>query len=410
MKAILRAGETPAVKPRKGKSRFHKVNAWLHLWLGLVSGVIVFIVCITACIWAFNEEITRIIQPRMNVSRQDKPVLTPSQVQKAAQEVFPGQRVYYADYLQGRAISAGVGSSDHADHVVKLHPYTGELLLIEDAHWGASGFFSFVLQGHRFLWLPYQIGRPLVNYATLVFVLILITGLIWWYPRKWTRTKLKKSFTVRWRASFKRLNIDLHNVFGFYAFLIMLVMALTGVVWGLEWYNRGVYWITSGGKTLPAWIDATSDPMNAGIPQTPDEMMDEAWAKVVRAYPSAEGFYYRYPDTSDVTSVIRMIAYPSSTQFYNAHTFVFDRYTLAPLESDAVAQTGYAGASGAEQLRKMNFDLHVGSILGFPGKVLAFGCSLIGASLPLTGFLIWWGRRKKKKKKQATETRTAKGK
>jgi len=40
----------------------------------------------------------------------------------------------------------------------------------------------------------------------------------------------------------------------------------------------------------------------------------------------------------------------------------------------------------------------VGSILGLPGKVLAFFASLIGATLPVTGFIIWWGKGKKKKK------------
>ncbi|MEO7990252.1 MAG: PepSY-associated TM helix domain-containing protein [Chryseolinea sp.] len=32
-----------------------------------------------------------------------------------------------------------------------------------------------------------------------------------------------------------------------------------------------------------------------------------------------------------------------------------------------------------------------------PGKILAFFASLIAASLPVTGFYIWWGRRNKNK-------------
>ena len=39
----------------------------------------------------------------------------------------------------------------------------------------------------------------------------------------------------------------------------------------------------------------------------------------------------------------------------------------------------------------MNYDIHVGNILGFPGKVLAFFASLIAASLPITDFKLWWG-------------------
>jgi uncharacterized iron-regulated membrane protein len=46
----------------------------------------------------------------------------------------------------------------------------------------------------------------------------------------------------------------------------------------------------------------------------------------------------------------------------------------------------------------MNYDIHTGAIIGLPGKILAFFASLIAASLPVTGFMIWLGRRNKKKK------------
>jgi len=46
-----------------------------------------------------------------------------------------------------------------------------------------------------------------------------------------------------------------------------------------------------------------------------------------------------------------------------------------------------------EKFAAMSYDLHVGNVLGMPGKVLTFFISLISASLPITGFLIWWGRK-----------------
>ena len=46
----------------------------------------------------------------------------------------------------------------------------------------------------------------------------------------------------------------------------------------------------------------------------------------------------------------------------------------------------------------MNFDLHVGAWAGLPSKILTFFAGLICASLPVTGFVIWWGRRKKEGK------------
>jgi uncharacterized iron-regulated membrane protein len=53
--------------------------------------------------------------------------------------------------------------------------------------------------------------------------------------------------------------------------------------------------------------------------------------------------------------------------------------------------------NAGEILQEANYNIHVGAILGFPGKLLAFFASLVSASLPVTGFMIWWGRKKKKK-------------
>jgi uncharacterized iron-regulated membrane protein len=45
----------------------------------------------------------------------------------------------------------------------------------------------------------------------------------------------------------------------------------------------------------------------------------------------------------------------------------------------------------------MNYGIHTGQILNLPGKIIAFIASLIAAALPVTGFVIWYGRRNKKK-------------
>jgi len=54
----------------------------------------------------------------------------------------------------------------------------------------------------------------------------------------------------------------------------------------------------------------------------------------------------------------------------------------------------FSEARFADRLSIMNYDIHMGAILGFPGKLLAFFISLICASLPITGFFVWWNKRK----------------
>lgn len=71
---------------------------------------------------------------------------------------------------------------------------------------------------------------------------------------------------------------------------------------------------------------------------------------------------------------------------YDARTGAFQKAEL------------YCDKSAGEQFLGMNYDLHVGAILGWPTKILASLASLVCASLPVTGFCIWWNRLKKNKK------------
>ncbi len=390
---------------KRKTSLFSRINNWLHLWLGLISGLIVFVVCITGCIWVFNEEITGLLQPETKVEWQDKPVLKPSELLEIAARHFPNQAPAYVNYLQGRTIdlslkpaNAGTQSKKSDNTILKIHPYTGAVISVEEKGKGGAEFFPFILEGHRFLWMPSGIGRPIVNYGTLIFVLMLITGLIWWYPKKWNKSNVNKSFKVKWTASFKRLNLDLHNVLGFYALLFLAAIALTGMVYGLQWYSNGLYWVTSGGNEMLAYEPFQSDSIQKGKHHAANQAMDRAWEKVIAKHPESTGFYYQFLDTTKSAAVIDIAVFPNKGQFYNTIGYTFDQHSLKEFMRKDYYSIPFSEASFAQKLRKMNYDIHIGTILGFPGKVLAFLASLIGASLPITGFMIWYGRKFKKKK------------
>ena len=398
--------QNPGKKKQKD-TLFKRINNWLHLWLGLISGLIVLIVCLTGCIWVFNEEITGLLEPDTKVAWQDKPVVKPAELMRIAAKLYPEKMPSYANYQQGRAINLNLRAANAAPRdrrigntILKVNPYTGEIISTEVYKPGESDFFRFILNGHRFLWMSPQIGRPIVNYGTLIFVVLLITGLIWWYPKKWNQSTRDKSFKIKWGASFKRVNLDLHNVLGFYALLFLLAIALTGMVYGIKWYSEGVYWVTSGGDKLAEYKRLGSDSTLKGKGYTPEKAMDLAWNKVIARHPKSMGFYYNFADTADAKAAINITVYPNKGQFYNSQGYTFDQHTLKELKREDAYSIAYAQASFGQKLRKMNYDIHVGSILGFPGKVMAFLASLIGASLPITGFLVWYGRKFKKKSKK----------
>lgn len=403
----MNAAATPEKKKKKhSRSRFYRVSAWLHLWLGLVSGLIMMVVCITGCIWVFNEEITALLEPETRIEWQNKPVLKPSQLEAIALNRFPKQHVTYASLQIGRAAYVGMGEGRKMNALLRINPFTGDVVQAKAFEKEETDFFRWILNGHRFLWLPYEIGRPIVNYSTLVFVIILITGLVMWWPRKWTKAAREQGFKIKWKASFKRVNYDLHNVLGFYALVVLACIAMTGMVWGIDWWSKGTYWVTSGGRSMIEGKQPVSDSTQAGKHFTGIQAMDLAWDKVQAKAPAASGFYYAFPDTGRHAAPINIYIYPTAGKFYDRQNFLFDQHTLKELESgNKVFDGAYAGAKGADKLRRMNYEIHVGTILGFPGKVLAFLAALIGASLPVTGLIIWLGKKKKSKRKSAPPAR-----
>src|SRR5690606_29997733 len=130
--------------------------------------------------------------------------------------------------------------------VIFMNPYTAEFLKKQTPIGGGEfDFFRFIIDGHRALWLPYNIGRPFSGVGTLIFVVLLITGLVMWWPRRWNKAHRDQSFKIRWKASFKRVNYDLHNVLGFYSLVFALILGLTGLVWSFTWFDRALYYVTS---------------------------------------------------------------------------------------------------------------------------------------------------------------------
>src|SRR5690606_40397849 len=66
----------------------------------------------------------------------------------------------------------------------------------------------------------------------IIFTFLIFSGLILWLPKK--LRAWKQGFKIKLSANWKRINHDLHNTLGFYSFILLLVMSLTGLCWSFE--------------------------------------------------------------------------------------------------------------------------------------------------------------------------------
>lgn len=377
----------------KEKSTSEVVKSWIgkvHLWLGLASGLIVFILAVTGCIYAFKAEIQDMTQPYRFVEVQQAPMLPPSKLRAIAEAELPGKHVHAVMYNEaGRAAQVFFYNYEpYYYYSVYLNPYTGKVqAAIDEEH----TFFGFILDGHFYLWLPHEIGQPVVASATLVFVFMLITGLVLWWPRN--RKASKQRFSIKWsNTRWRRRNYDLHNVLGFYSMVIGLVLGITGLVWGFEWFADSVYWATGGEKSR-VYTEPKSDTTFVSTATTAS--IDRVWDLMRREYPNADGIEVHPPETPG--GPIAANANPAGGTYWQIDYRYFDQYSLREMPVDHIWGR-YADAGAADKLLRMNYDVHTGAIIGLPGKIIAFMASLIIASLPITGFLIWKGRRDKEKR------------
>lgn len=365
---------------------FKKAIGKIHLWLGLASGLIVLFLGITGCILAFQLEIEGLTQKFRFVKAEDKAYLPPSELKKVGEQHLISKMALGIDYPgKGRAATA-LYYDEHHYEMVFMNPYTGEVLKHKNMN---RDFFRSIINGHFYLWLPPHIGQPIVASATLVFLVMMITGLILWWPRN--KGARKQRFTIKWMARWRRKNYDLHNVLGFYMTWVAIFIAISGLVMGFQWFAKSVYWVSSGGKNMVAHDHPHSDTLQT---VKYSDMADRLWSRHRPAVKDNEGLSVWYALTKDASMEVVVNHRPGT--YYNADYHFYDQYTGEPLQGTGAYAGRYEDASAADKLVRMNYDIHVGAVLGLPGKIMAFFASLIAASLPVTGFMVWLGRRKKK--------------
>lgn len=374
----------------------------IHLYLGLTSGVVVLIVSITGCLYVYEEELKawlyrdweKIVVPEQGTRKPLSELLTVAQLEAGADH--PIQNIEIASVPDQTYSFRPVQIRDnkaltHFGEIVYqrkiyIDPYSGEVVKNENTKYE---FFTLVLRLHRNLLLNRRVGSSVVGISVMMFVVLLITGIVLWWPKN--KPALKKSFSFFWKGTtrWKRKNYDLHSIFGFYGSFFLLVIALTGLTWSFDWFDHSVQWLANGGvkvkKAKTIFSDTTK--LATALP------IDKIYANLVRQHPDALIITINLPEKEKGT--INASIRNDDQVRYNTQRYQFDQFTGEQLTS-----LNFNEKNSGEKLRSMNYDIHVGAILGPIGKFLAFCASLISASLPVTGFLIWYGRRNKKSVRQ----------
>jgi len=372
----------------------------IHLWLGIASGIIIFLVCLSGTIYTFKEEIQEWLEPERyriaeiptNQRRLPLAELISVIGEGTGKEVgsitIPHElnRTYMVNVKAKE--EKGRGSN------VPVNPYTGEITTSGDPVGGE--FFMTMFRLHRWLLLDMEIGRPIVGWATIIFTLIIISGMVIWIPKKvryW-----KQGLKIMWSGNWKRINHDLHNSLGFYSAFLLLVMSLTGLYWSFEWYKEGLFKVLGveqtgggGGRGPGGGGGPEKEVEKAAIPLLEFEKYMAEGDKQLN-YDGNYRLTLPKPGDSEITLFKSKVGFfaPSAS----------DKLVLDKATAQVITVERFRDQALNQRIARSIKSLHIGDVYGTFTKILYFIACLIATTLPVTGTIIWINKLRKKKKKK----------
>ena len=366
-----------------------KILSQLHLWIGLALGILFFVIAFSGAIYTWTSEISTIIYKK-KVEPKAVPMV-PVSVLKATmdREFSKGdfRTALYKDRSDAvQVLLYGQGTYYHAF----VNPYTGALIHLQDMK---KGWLNQIGPLHRNLMMG-DIGRKIVHWGTLLFLVMLISGIVMWWPMG--KTRKKQHLTIKWNASPKRINYDLHNVLGFYASWILIFTIVTGLFWGFEIVRNSVMAVS--GENRSAYELPKSDIVNINEQQDTFVLIDSLMWQFRSKYPSHS---IRISTPHQKSDPIGITVIDRQMRVYNTDHYYFDQYTGKQIIGK-FKHGPYKDASSFNILNGLVYDIHLGTVFGLPGRIIVCLASLIAASLPITGFIVWFNKRRKKSKKSRT--------
>lgn len=389
---------------KKKPSFIKKWSAKLHLWFGLSIGIIVFIVSLSGTLYVFKDEIQNQLRKNVifmnaeTISQKPLPInVLKEKVTLTLKEQYPVTSVeipldknksYEFLFYEKDKNAWNYFDEVKINKLVYVNPYNGEILGVYNEKYDV---FPILKSIHWSLLLKTDWGKYVVGIPVVLFIIMLITGIILWWPKN--KNARKGRFRFNWKniTTWKRKNYDLHNILGFYASFIALILSISGIYFSFPWVKNAFNLVLSGSIELPKEKEIKSRDSVLSVNKS---AFDITALETKKLYSSSSSFRIPLNGKNKKGKELKNIpvtVYGENGSFAIRNQVVFDKYSGKLLLNKPHQQL-----TNAEKYANANYDIHTGSYFGIFGKIIWFITGLICTSLPVTGFLIWLGKKKKK--------------
>lgn len=371
-------------------SRNRSRQLWLdiHKWLGLGLGLIIAFIGLTGSwnvyyLWLdeqINDDLWRVAPPDREVSLDEIAGIAAPHCRGSetlSMELPRRETVAFAVYC----VTGG------REKLIAIDPGSRAAAVI-GTRWEDASLRHIMYDLHAELLLG-KPGKWFVGAMSLVLIVSTATGIVLWWPkfRYW-----KESFLIRRTVRGPRLWRKLHEVFGIYSAVVLLISSLTGIY--LAFPEPTVAAVSAFSPVSFSVYETPESPRRKEGAAT-DEVMgpQQALDKVRRQFPGAHFAEVKIPVSTDEPYLI-VFRQPSELRDHNGDSVAWiDRHSGEIVKSFDSMSDSTAGDAFLHSL----FPLHNGQAFGAVGRGLTFVAGLVPSLLIVTGLVMWSRKRRYRK-------------
>lgn len=355
-----------------------KVFFWLHLTAGVTAGLVILLMSVTGVLLAFERQAVAYAERDLRASaaeaaRAPLPVsrLVGAAVAAAPADAKPSSIVVRADRLAPLAVGFG------REKTLFVNRYTGQVL--GEGAKKTRAFFAANVSLHRWLALKGDArdrGKAVTGAANLIFLFIVLSGLVLWIPRRFSRTAFRNVLWFRGGLRGRARDFNWHNTLGIWAFLPLVAIVFSAVVISYPWASKLVY--RAFGSTPPKQQQANE---RGGGGKLDLPALDRFFNAAAGVTPAWQSISLRLPLAKGEVTL-------SVDEGNGARPDKRSQVVLDPRTARVVEHKTYAQQEAGQQARAWLRWIHTGEAGGIPGQAIAMLASAAAVVLAYTGIAL----------------------
>lgn len=381
---------------------FRKALFWIHLGAGIAAGLVIAVMAFTGAALAFEHELVAWAERdlrRVVLPAASSPRLSLETLRQRFKTAEPNAR--NVTITLSKDPEAAVAFNSGRDAVWYVNPYSGEIRVPTTRRMHA--FMESMTDWHRWLSLAEgrrDIGRAITGATNVAFLLLCLTGVVLWWPRKWSWRGLKAISIPSLRLGGKTRDFNWHNSLGLWTAPILIALTATAMPISYRWASNLIYRSVGEEPPPPQGAANVSVPLPKIEKLEPDARpvpLSVVFDRVQAGFPHWEQMVFRTGGGKREGSTEGRPAGPGPLSVTVREPSAWPRtatttLTVHPFSGEIIQRTSFSDLSLGRRIRTWTRFLHTGQALGWWGQFLAGIASLGALVMVYTGVALSWRR------------------